>query len=70
MSGEFDYLLQVMVPDLEDYGEFALKALLRMPGVKDTRSSLAMSRAEAVCAAGVAIAAPPAPYPRSYLRNR
>jgi Lrp/AsnC family leucine-responsive transcriptional regulator len=42
ISGEFDYLLQVMVPDLEAYGEFALKALLRMPGVKDTRSSFAM----------------------------
>lgn len=43
MSGEFDYLLHVMVADLEEYSEFALKALLRMPGVKDTRSSLAMS---------------------------
>jgi Lrp/AsnC family transcriptional regulator, leucine-responsive regulatory protein len=32
-----------MVADLEEYSEFALKALLRMPGVKDTRSSLAMS---------------------------
>jgi Lrp/AsnC family transcriptional regulator, leucine-responsive regulatory protein len=42
ISGEFDYLLQVMVPDLEAYSEFALKALLRMPGVKDTRSSFAM----------------------------
>ncbi|MGH6961253.1 MAG: Lrp/AsnC family transcriptional regulator, partial [Dongiaceae bacterium] len=26
ISGEFDYLLQVMVPDLEAYSEFALKA--------------------------------------------
>lgn len=43
MSGAFDYLLHVMVPDLEAYSEFALKALLRMPGVKDTRSSFALS---------------------------
>jgi Lrp/AsnC family leucine-responsive transcriptional regulator len=43
MSGEFDYLLHIMVPDLEAYSEFALKALLRMPGVKDTRSSFALA---------------------------
>jgi len=43
VSGDVDYLLQVMVPDLEAYSEFALKALLRMPGVKDTRSSFAMA---------------------------
>jgi Lrp/AsnC family leucine-responsive transcriptional regulator len=36
MSGEFDYLLHVMVADLEEYSEFALKsAAARMPGVKD-----------------------------------
>jgi Lrp/AsnC family leucine-responsive transcriptional regulator len=39
---KFDYLLQVMVPNLEVYSEFAIKVLLRMPGVKDSRSSFAM----------------------------
>lgn len=42
-SGEMDYLLQIIVADLEAYSAFALKALLRMPGVKDTRSSFVMA---------------------------
>lgn len=37
-----DYLLHVVAADLEAYGEFALKALLRMPGVKETRSSFVL----------------------------
>lgn len=43
MSGEMDYLLHVLAADLEAYGEFALKALLRMPGVKETRTSFVLS---------------------------
>jgi Lrp/AsnC family transcriptional regulator, leucine-responsive regulatory protein len=43
MSGEMDYLLHVLAADFEAYAEFALKALLRMPGVKDTRSSFVLS---------------------------
>lgn len=43
MSGEMDYLLHVLARDFEAYGEFALKALLRMPGVKETRSSFVLS---------------------------
>ena len=43
MSGEMDYLLHVLAEDLEAYGEFAMKALLRMPGVKETRSSFVLS---------------------------
>jgi Lrp/AsnC family leucine-responsive transcriptional regulator len=42
LSGEFDYLLHVMVGDLEAFSDFALKTLLRMPGVRDTRSSFAL----------------------------
>lgn len=42
-SGEMDFLLHVVAADLEAYSDFALKALLRMPGVKDTRSSFVMS---------------------------
>lgn len=42
MSGEMDYLLHVVAADLDAYGEFALKALLRMPGVKETRSSFVL----------------------------
>jgi len=43
MSGEMDYLLHVLAADFEAYGEFAMKALLRMPGVKETRSSFVLS---------------------------
>lgn len=42
MSGEMDYLLEVVAADLDAYGDFALRALLRMPGVKDTRSSFVL----------------------------
>lgn len=42
-SGEMDYLLHVLAADFEAYAEFALKALLRMPGVKETRSSFVLS---------------------------
>lgn len=43
MSGEMDFLLHVVAADLAAFSEFALKALLRMPGVKDTRSSFVLS---------------------------
>jgi Lrp/AsnC family leucine-responsive transcriptional regulator len=43
MSGEMDYLLHVLAADFEAYAEFALKALLRMPGVKQTRSSFVLA---------------------------
>jgi Lrp/AsnC family leucine-responsive transcriptional regulator len=43
LGGEIDYMLHVMVPDLEAFNAFALKALLRMPGVRTTRSSFVMS---------------------------
>jgi Lrp/AsnC family leucine-responsive transcriptional regulator len=43
MSGDMDYLLHVLAADFEAYADFALKALLRMPGVKETRSSFVLS---------------------------
>lgn len=43
MSGETDYLLHVLAADFEAYGEFAMLALLRMPGVKETRSSFVLA---------------------------
>jgi Lrp/AsnC family transcriptional regulator, leucine-responsive regulatory protein len=42
MSGEMDYLLHVAAADFESYADFAMKALLRMPGVKETRSSFVL----------------------------
>jgi Lrp/AsnC family leucine-responsive transcriptional regulator len=42
VTGDMDFLVHVFVPDLPSFSEFALKALLRMPGVKGTRSSFIM----------------------------
>jgi Lrp/AsnC family leucine-responsive transcriptional regulator len=41
-SGEYDLMLQVVVEDLEEYREFSLNRLLKMPGVKDIRTSFAI----------------------------
>jgi Lrp/AsnC family leucine-responsive transcriptional regulator len=42
MTGEMDYLLHVLVRDLEAYGHFTMAVLLKMPGIKDVKSSLAL----------------------------
>jgi Lrp/AsnC family transcriptional regulator, leucine-responsive regulatory protein len=42
MTGDMDFLVHVFAPDLARFSEFAMKALLRMPGVKGTRSSFIM----------------------------
>ncbi len=42
ISGQSDFLLQVVVRDLEAYRVFTLEKLLRVPGVKDIRSSFAI----------------------------
>lgn len=43
MSGDMDYLLHVLAPDMETFGDFATRALLRLPGVKETRSSFVLA---------------------------
>src|SRR3954462_5184259 len=42
VTGDMDFLLHVLSTDLNNFSDFALKALLRMPGVKGTRSSFIM----------------------------
>lgn len=42
VTGDMDFLLHVFAIDLNSFSDFALKALLRMPGVKGTRSSFIM----------------------------
>lgn len=42
VTGDMDFLLHVLTPDLAGFSEFAMKALLRMPGVRGTRSSFIM----------------------------
>lgn len=41
-SGEHDFLLQVVVPSLEEYRRFSLDRLIKVPGIKDIRSSFAI----------------------------
>jgi len=42
VTGDMDFLLHVMVADLAAFSDFAMNALLRMPGVRGTRSSFIM----------------------------
>jgi Lrp/AsnC family leucine-responsive transcriptional regulator len=44
LSGEVDYLLRVVAPDLKSYGRFVEEKILAMPGVKDASSSIVLDR--------------------------
>ncbi len=48
MTGEMDFLLQVVVPDLDALGQFTLHQLLKLPGVRDVRSSLVLETLKTV----------------------
>lgn len=47
ITGEADYLLQIVARNLEDYGEFVARVLRQLPGVTSIRSSLAMREVKA-----------------------
>ncbi|GJD98692.1 MULTISPECIES: Lrp/AsnC family transcriptional regulator [Methylobacterium] len=47
VSGETDFLLQVVVPDLAGYERLLVGSLLRLPGVSDIRSSIAIRTVKA-----------------------
>ncbi len=42
VSGEADYLIEVVVPDLEHYQRFLLGKLLSLPIIKEVRSNIAI----------------------------
>jgi Lrp/AsnC family transcriptional regulator, leucine-responsive regulatory protein len=42
VSGEVDYLLEVVVPDLEHYQRFLIGKLLNLPIVREVRSNIAI----------------------------
>jgi DNA-binding Lrp family transcriptional regulator len=42
MTGDADYSLRVVVPDLETYQQFMTKTLTRIPGVAHIKSSFAL----------------------------
>ncbi|HEY1395291.1 Lrp/AsnC family transcriptional regulator [Roseateles chitinivorans] len=47
VSGESDFLLQVVVTDLPAYEQFLLGVLLKLPGVSDIRSNFAIATVKA-----------------------
>jgi len=57
ISGQSDFLLHVVVRDLDAYRAFTLEKLLKIPGVKDVRSAFAIGTVK-----------PPSPLPLQQLR--
>jgi Lrp/AsnC family leucine-responsive transcriptional regulator len=47
VSGAADYLLEVVVPDLEDYQRFLVGKLLSLPIVREVRSNIAIQTLKA-----------------------
>jgi Lrp/AsnC family leucine-responsive transcriptional regulator len=47
VSGEADYILEVVVPDLEDYQRFLVGKLLNLPIVREVRSNIAIQTLKA-----------------------
>lgn|GEM_PF-1110320 len=41
-AGQFDYLLKVVARDMESYARLVQEVLLKLPGVRDTRSTFVM----------------------------
>jgi DNA-binding Lrp family transcriptional regulator len=46
MTGDADYLLRVVVPDLAAYQRFLMEHLTRIPGVASIRSSFALKQVQ------------------------
>ena len=47
ISGDADYLLEVVVPDLEGYQQFLIGKLLNLPMVREVRSNIAIQTLKA-----------------------
>jgi Lrp/AsnC family leucine-responsive transcriptional regulator len=58
VSGESDFLLQVVVPDLASYERLLLGVLLKLPGVRDIRSNFAIQTVK-----------PPSPLPLDHMAS-
>ncbi len=43
ISGEVDYMLRVVVPDLPALSEFVMRKLMRVPGVDNVRSNIVLT---------------------------
>ncbi len=47
VTGNFDYLLKVVAADMESFEHFAMKRLLKTPGVRDVRTNFVLDAMKA-----------------------
>jgi Lrp/AsnC family transcriptional regulator, leucine-responsive regulatory protein len=64
MTGEYDYLLRIVVPDIPSLRSFVMNQLLSVPGVEATRSSFSLGQVKYTTALPLEIGEPPAPRKR------
>jgi Lrp/AsnC family transcriptional regulator, leucine-responsive regulatory protein len=50
LSGEMDYLLRVVVPDMAAYSHFVMETLLKHPSVQDCKTSFVLDQVKATTA--------------------
>jgi Lrp/AsnC family leucine-responsive transcriptional regulator len=50
LTGDMDYLLRVVVPDMAQYSRFMMNTLLKHPSVQDCRTSFVLDRVKATTA--------------------
>jgi Lrp/AsnC family leucine-responsive transcriptional regulator len=50
LTGDMDYLLRVVVPDMAQYSRFMMDTLLKHPSVQDCRTSFVLDRVKATTA--------------------
>ena len=60
MTGEMDFLLHVIVRDIEALSDFTMRKLLRVPGVRDVTSSIVLETVKRSTVIPLAELAPPA----------
>jgi len=70
MTGDADYLLRVLVPDVPAFERFILDFLSRVPGVGNIRSSFALKQVKYQTALPLPSPEPPQPRPRRAQRGR
>jgi Lrp/AsnC family leucine-responsive transcriptional regulator len=64
MTGEYDYLLRIVVPDIPSLRAFVMNQLLSVPGVEATRSSFSLGQVKYTTALPLDIGEPPVPRQR------
>jgi Lrp/AsnC family leucine-responsive transcriptional regulator len=57
MTGDADYLLRVVVPDVPSFERFLIDHLTRVPGVANLRSSFALKQVKYTTALPLPVAA-------------